>query len=170
MPELEVSRQLSEAVAKVIETRGAAPSISPSWVATEVLLLDGFDPTKRIKRDKRLLYELAHSAARAIARHQLARKFDPKKAKSSDPELFEKLQTRYPVVHGHDEEPRCVFRELLSDIDVAWNVSRLRAEGQAKIDHDDALEAWHAARRARGADANVPTDEADANVPTNADA
>lgn len=149
MPDPDVSRQLSDAVAKVIETRRAAPSISPSWVATEVLLLsDEFDANKRLKRHKPLIYELSHSALRQIARGQLAKKFDPKKAKSSQPELFEGLQLRYPVVHGHDEEPRYILRDLLSDVDVAWNVSRLRAEGQAKLDHADALEAWNASRRA----------------------
>jgi hypothetical protein len=149
MSELDVSRQLSDAVAKVIETRRAAPSISPSWVATEVLLLDEFDPNKRIKRHKRLLYELAHSAARAIARHQLARNFDPKKAKSREPELFEGLQIRYPVAHSRDEEePRYVLRDLMSDADVDWNADRLEAEGKAKLDHAAALRAWNASRRA----------------------
>ena len=82
-----------------------------------------------------------------IARGHLAFRYEPR-SKPSEPELFEGLQLRYPVVHGHDEEPRYVLRDLLSDTDVGWNVSRLRAGGQAKPDHADALEAWNASRRA----------------------
>jgi hypothetical protein len=142
MPKSKEGQQLHDLVAEAIDRRRAAPRLSPTAIAEEVLgKLDAEEkshPTVWIGCNLHL---------RQIARGQLAQRFDPVVEDDDDePELFEGLQWRYPEAPedgaGRNPDPVYVLRDLMSSDDVRWNANRLRAEAKAKLAHALALEAW----------------------------
>lgn len=63
-------------------------------------------------------------------------------------ELFSgMLQMRYPIPRKKDEEPAYKLREMLTEDEVRWNITTLRKSAEARLEHADALEAWHMARK-----------------------
>lgn len=143
-------QQLHDLVAEAIDRRRAAPRLSPTAIAEEVLgKLDAEETSHPT------VWVGCNLHVRQIARGQLAKRFDPI-AEDGDgdegdyqpelPELFEGLQWRYPEApkDGAKRNPDqgYVLRDLMSAADVKWNVNRLRSEAAAKFEHARALEAW----------------------------
>src|SRR5262249_7252636 len=139
--------QLSAAVQRVIDKHLDVPEISPSWIATQVMVEIEFPRTLHA-----LGYIGCHLQVRQLARHKLRRRFDPRAvieaAIEEGEDLFpETLQERYPRRSRVGEEPVYVFRTLLADDDLTYNVERMRRGGRALLKHADALEAWGTNRR-----------------------
>jgi hypothetical protein len=138
--------QLAAIVARIIEIRRTEVRVVPSWIATEAL--KEIDPSGR---SHPLVRTGCHLQLRQIARAQCRKLFEDVESKDdSEPQFtgFKELQWRYPVAHCDDKaEPEYVLLEHMTRRDVEYNVQRLRREGQAKLDHADALEAWDARRR-----------------------
>lgn len=140
--------QLHAAVQKVIDGYHLVGEVSPSWIATQVMAEIKFPQSLHM-----LGYVGCHLEIRQIARGKLRRAHDPyAKVKASiegDDDLFpETLQERYPRQPRPSEEPIYALRDLLTPIDVQFNVARMRRGGQALLKHADALEAWDTERRA----------------------
>lgn len=140
--------QLYAAVQKVIDDYRLVGEVSPSWVATQVMVEIEFPQSLHA-----LGYIGCHLEIRQIARQKLRRAHDPyAKVKASvegEDDLFpETLQERYPRKPVPDEEPLYALRDLLTKSDVEYNVARMRRGGRALLKHADALEAWDAERRA----------------------
>jgi len=129
-------KRLAELVARLIESRRSESRISPGWIATEAM--KDLDP-ERVSPP--LVYIGCHLELRQIARSQLRGRFERDPGESEQHKLWPDLQARYPVLRG-GEEPEYVRLEDLTQTDVGYNVARLRAEGNAKLRHADALEAW----------------------------
>jgi len=137
---------LQELIYRIIELNYTQPRISPSWVATEAMA--ELDPIKQVERGTPLVWLGCHLQLRHIARQKLAKKYVAGGDDSTKDSLFPNLQWRYPTAHSADEDdPEYILRDLMSNEDVAYNVSRLRAEATAKQAHADALEQWGKARR-----------------------
>lgn len=132
---------------QLVDSRQAQSHISPSWIATEALAQ--LDPTSQAPV---LVGIAAHFELRQLARACLRLKFEPEDGVlNAQHDLWPQLQTRYPIVRGQvQDEPQYAMLESLSKADVAYNVARLRKEGQAKIDHADALEDWWQEQRQTG--------------------
>lgn len=141
--------QLAEIVARIIEIRRTQIRVNPSWIATEAL--KEIDPANR---SHPLVRTGCHLQLRQIARAQCRKLFeddDNEDDNDNEPPFigFKELQWRYPAARSKDKpEPEYVLLDRLSHADVEYNVQRLRREGQAKLDHADALEAWGRSRRA----------------------
>ena len=132
--------RLVEIVARIIDVRRSQVRINPSWIATEALR--ELDPSRR---SVELVCLGCHLQLRQIARAQCRKLFedDEEDADIGQRELFTGLQWRYPAAHSKDKnEPEYVLREHMTDVDIGYNVARLRAEAEAKQKHADALEAW----------------------------
>lgn len=139
--DLESVNQLHAVIASVYERHRERDIVSPSWLATEVMVDIAFP-----RELHRLGYLGCHLQVRQIARGFCRTKCDPLDGQE---DLFGgTLQQRYPRAGTNRENPEYIRRELMSDADIGFNVSRLRAEASAKLDHADALEAWGLARRA----------------------
>jgi hypothetical protein len=148
MPKTKEGQQLHDLVAEAIDRRRAAPRLSPTAIAEEVLgKLDAEE------KSHPTVWIGCNLHVRQIARGQLATRFDPL-AETDDgddepelPELFEGLQWRYPEApkDGAKRSPDqgYILRDLMSAADVRWNVNRLLSEAAAKGEHARALEAWH---------------------------
>lgn len=142
------AKTLIEAVEKVISRNNDMRAISPAWVATAVMVEIGF-----AAKVHPVGYVGCHLYARQIARQSLRKKFDPASADSDDddddqPRLFTgTLQTKYPRRREPGEEPTYVHIDDLTDDDIAFIVTRMRATARSLLKHADALEAWHTARR-----------------------
>ena len=137
--------QLAEIVARIIEIRRTQVRVNPSWIATEAL--KEIDPANR---SHPLVRTGCHLQLRQIARAHCRKLFEDDDD-DSEPHFadFKELQWRYPAAHSKDKsEPEYVLLDQLSRIDVEYNVQRLQREGQAKLDHADALKARDRARRA----------------------
>lgn len=119
-------------------------AISPSWVATEGM--NKLDENVDNKSRAPLIYVGCHLQLRQIARALLRNEFEDDKEKSAQHELFPDLQWRYPRQHRAGEEPCYILLEDMTDADVEYNVVRLRDEGNAKLKHATALQAWNADR------------------------
>jgi hypothetical protein len=136
---------LRRVVSQVIEARGEAPRISPTWVATEAMLtLDG-------ERSSPPLVHLGcHLHLRQLAREVLRGKYEPDADTDDDAqhELWPYLQKRYPTAKSTRDDPEYVLLEEMTEADVGYNVARLRAESHAKLRHADSLEAWGRRRHA----------------------
>jgi hypothetical protein len=140
--------ELAQAVQKVIDDNADLGEISPAWVATAVMKAIGFP------RDLHPLgYVGCHLELRQIARQKLRHQFDPTSAAHDEGEdLFpDTLQDRYPRRPDRGQEPVYVVRSLLSRVDVAYNVERMRRAGRALLRHADALEEWGEAHLAEPA-------------------
>jgi len=133
--------KLVELVSRVIELRRTQDRISPTWIATEAMLL--LDPKNTTQRDLPLVYLASHLQLRQLARELCRKSFQGDEDSKKQHELFPELQWRYPSARSKTlEEPEYVRLELLTDTDVDYNVARLRKEGRAKLEHADSLEAW----------------------------
>jgi len=133
-------------IARIIDLRGTEKRISPSWVATEVML--HFDPKKTTEPN---IYIMGHLQARQLARMHLRGRFEGDSNEPADQhELFPELQKRYPaaVSTRDDGEPEYVLLEEMADADYDFNIARLRKEANAKLRHADALEAHKYRRKA----------------------
>lgn len=142
--------RLYAVVQRVIDGCSLVREVSPSWVATEVMSAIRFP---------RQLHELGyigcHLEVRQIARHKLRRMHDPEERireslDQGELQFPDTLQDRYPRRQQPGEEPRYILREWMEETDVTFNVERMRRAGRALLKHADALEAWHAGRRAAG--------------------
>lgn len=133
--------ELAIAVQKVIDAHAATPEISPDWIATETMLAIKFPRALH-----RLGYAGCNLELRQIARGKLRRKFDPTSPADPDADeddLFpETLQDRYPRRRKRGQPPTYVLRDLMSRLDLEFNVKRMRRVGQALLKHADALESW----------------------------
>lgn len=137
------SAELHAIVAKVYDKHRERDVVSPSWLATEVMVEIEFP-----RELHPVGYLGCHLQVRQIARSFCRTKFDPVDAQE---DLFSgSLQHRYPRAGSNREATEYVLLSLMSDEDVSFNVSRLRSEASAKLDHADALEAWAKSRRAAG--------------------
>ena len=139
--DLESVSQLHAVIASVYEKHRDRDTVSPSWLATEVMVDIDFP-----RELHRLGYLGCHLQVRQIARGFCRSKNE---APDGQEDLFSgTLQHRYPRAGSNKDNPEYILLDLMSDRDVAFNVARLRAEAAAKMDHADALEAWGQARRA----------------------
>jgi hypothetical protein len=131
-------RKLAEIIARVIDLRDSSISISPSWVATEAMQV--LDPERTAPM---LVYAGCNLQLRQIARSQLRGRFQSDEDNGDKHDLFPLLQRRYPTSRSvRTDEPEYVLLEYLSDVDIGFNVARLRAEAMAKLAHADALQAY----------------------------
>jgi len=140
---------LTALVARIVDIRCGAVKISPAWIATEAMR--ELDPGRR---SVDLVFGGCHLHLRQLAREQLRKRFETRddELPSDQHEMFPDLQTRYPSARSKDNpEPEYVLLEHMSNVDVEYNVRRLRREGYAKLKHADALEAWDARRGGRSA-------------------
>jgi hypothetical protein len=139
---------LYAAVQKVIDDHVNVGEVSPSWIATQVMLDIDF---------ARELHELGyvgcHLEVRQIARHKLRKQHDPNARvadviRDEQQEMFpETLQDRYPRRQKTGEEPIYALRHLLTHDDVQFNTDRMRRGGRALLKHADALDEWDLSRR-----------------------
>ena len=137
--------QLSKIVARIIDERREQRQINPSWIATEAL--SEIDPDNHSV----VLVRLGcHLQLRQIARQQCRNLFEDGDGENANQPRFSGfsgLQWRYPTARSKRQpEPEYVLRDHMNDGDVAYNVSRLRSEARAKLEHADALEAWGRSR------------------------
>jgi hypothetical protein len=137
-------QKLREVVSRIIEVRRQEQRISPSSIATEAM--NELDPRKTAPS---LVYLGCHLEIRQIARGLLRLNFEGREDPKDQHQLFPDLQWRYPTARSrYDEEHEYILREQMSDIDIAYNVERLRNEGRSKLKHADALEAYGRRRKA----------------------
>lgn len=140
-------RKLAEIIARIIDSRGTAIKISPSWVAHEAML--ELDPDRS---SPLLVYAGCNLELRQIARGQLRGRFQPDDTEGEEHDLFPDLQRRYPTARSASkEDPEYVLLEHLEAVDIGFNVERLRAEGRAKLKHADSLEAYGLSRKSKRA-------------------
>lgn len=144
-------RQLRALVSEVYERRGDEVRVSPAWLATEAM--QQLDPDRTAPA---MVWAAAHLHLRQVAREICRERFEGEAADgdagaAEQHELFPDLQRRYPAAHSTGSEPDYVLLEHLRDEDVAFNVRRLRSEGEAKVRHADALAAWWHSRPAAAA-------------------
>ena len=141
------AKELTAIILKLIDERRTERRISPSWVATEAMVI--IDPDRVSPQLVRLG---CHLELRQIARSVLRTRFaeaDEDEEASKQHEMFPELQWRYPTSRSsHLEEPEYVRLEDMTDDDVSYNVARLRSEAMRKLAHADALEAWGRRRAA----------------------
>jgi hypothetical protein len=101
------------------------------------------DPEKETQRNRPLIYLASHLQLRQIARELCRKSYAGDEESKRQHELFPDLQWRYPSARSKEqEEPEYVRLEHLEEVDVDYNVARLRKEGRAKLKHADSLEAW----------------------------
>jgi hypothetical protein len=143
--------QLVRIVAAIIDKERNETGINPSWIATRAMLvnLDG----ATVQHEHPLVYLGCHLQLRQIARQLCRGLFEPDDdAQRERHPLFPMLQWRYPTQRSSgDEESRYVLLEQLCTADVWFNVKRLRADAESRLEHADALEAWIIGRTGKGA-------------------
>jgi hypothetical protein len=123
---------------QIYDRLDAMVEVSPSWLATEALLT--LDPHKRTPT---MVYLAAHLELRQIGREFCRIHFEPDDDSEAEQHpLFPGIQKRYPRKHELGKEPVYVRAEHMNEADVAFNVTRLKREGEAKIAHATRLEAW----------------------------
>lgn len=131
-------RKLAEIIARIIDSRGSAVSIRPTWVAAEAM--QELDPDRAAPM---LVHAGCNLHLRQIARAKLRQMFQPDDDDGEQHDLFPGLQRRYPTARSvRTDEPEYVLLERLTQVDIGFNVARLRAEARAKLEHADALEAY----------------------------
>lgn len=137
------SVELHGIVAMVYDKHRERDTVSPSWLATEVMVEIAFP------RDLHPVgYLGCHLQVRQIARAFCRRKYEPL---DEQDDLFSgALQHRYPKAGSDRDNPEYILLDSLTERDVDFNVGRLRSEAAAKLAHADALEAWGRSRRAIG--------------------
>lgn len=131
---------LRNVVQSIIESHKDDERLSPAAIAAEAVAKLGLGE----------LQLAANFHLRQIARQACRKTFGEEEDDALDPdqqELFPGLQSRYPAARRDDGEATYVLRDSMSGDDVAWNVQRLRREGNTKLGRADALEGWWQARR-----------------------
>jgi hypothetical protein len=138
--------ELWNVISVIGELSRAKSAVSPGWMATEAM--------QRIDFPRGLHpvgYIGCHLTFRQIAREYLRKKFDPAAiaAAATDDQLIfpETLQERYPLKPKPREEPVYVLLSDLPDVDLFYNVRRMRAVALALQKHADALETYGINRR-----------------------
>jgi hypothetical protein len=134
------TQKLIVIVARVVDMKRSEVRISPSWVATEAMIV--IDPSKV---SPPLAYLGCHLELRQIARQLLRKWFETEETDDEmvQHELFPGLQRRYPISKADSgEEPVYVRLEDMTEADIAYNVARLEREGHAKLAHANALRAF----------------------------
>jgi hypothetical protein len=126
-------------VSHIIETREEQRLISPSWVATETMVVLGATELRKTYPD---VYIGCHLQVRQIARGQLRQRWENPETDDDEHPLFPGLQRRYPVQRPAGEEPEYIKLENLSRPDAIYNIERLRLEARSKLEHADALQSW----------------------------
>jgi hypothetical protein len=139
------AQKLIDIVTRIVDERREETRISPSWVATEAMLV--IDPRRTAPP---LVHLGCHLELRQLARSILREWFEGEQEDhdSAQHELFPNLQRRYPVQRTRGDEPEYVRLEDMSIADLRFNVGRLRREAHAKLAHADALEAFGRSRAA----------------------
>lgn len=133
-----------ELILRLYEARRSHVRVSPSWLATECM--QSLDPDRA---SHPIEYAMAHLQFRQLARSICSGRWERTDASeiAEQHDLFPDLQTRYPAAgRSADQEPEYVLLEHMSVEDIAFNVSRLRSEANAKLKHADSLEAWGKSR------------------------
>lgn len=135
-----VYERISVAVTKIIDAMDGDEKVTPSKVASQVLATFTTDDTG----DE--LKWLGLEQLKQFARKALSGRFDPKASGGDDeepslPGVFTRLQPRYPVPRQGGDEPEYKLRHLLTPLERAWNVRRLRSASVSFAKHADALEA-----------------------------
>lgn len=143
--------ELATTVERIIDLYGTVKDVSPAWVATQAMELIEFPRSLH-----RLGYAGCHLELRQMARGKLRKRFDPTAIADDDDaqldlDLPETLQERYPKARVRGEEPCYRKLDALTDEDVRYNVTRMRAAAGALERHADRLQAWHAGRPTAGA-------------------
>lgn len=135
--------QLAVYVSKVIHERRAEIRISPSWVATEVMIK--IDPKKRAPH---LVYIGCHLELRQIARQILPKKFGKLGAspKGEQGEMYPDVPHRFPVARKPGDEPVYILRGHESIEDVCHFIIRGRSEIRSKSKTLDATMAYARAK------------------------
>lgn len=129
------SRKLWDAVSVIVDKHRHQRRISPAWIATEAM--NELDPERLAPH---LIYLGCHLQLRQIARGLCRTRYEGDAKPADQHELFHGLQWRYPsAASASSEEAVYVRLEYLTKADIAYNVERLRREGEAKIEHADAL-------------------------------
>ena len=129
-----------EILIRLINKQRTKKEISPASLALDALR--ELDVELIVEKGNKPIWRLANLQLRQLARGLL--KFDVvAKKRLFDDAMFPGLQWRYPAAYSDEEsEPRYVLRDQMSRADAAWNIQRLRAEGEAKIEHGDTLFEW----------------------------
>lgn len=152
--------KLYQVVARAYAERETEVDIRPFQLADRAMNLINFSPPIHP-----LGYLAAHLESRQIARSYCDKKhgvdddddlpepLEPSELSKGPVQyrfLFPMLQRRYPTARSQALEPdQREYRQLpfLTDEDIAFNVQRLRKEGNAKLAHADALEAYGRSRK-----------------------
>jgi hypothetical protein len=133
-----MDNSINNILESIIRNSQTQDTISPSSVADTAYA--ELDPTKIAPFRVALLARLA---LRQMARHILAKRFQPDDMQDMLPNVdWPQLQRRYPLKPSKDQEPTYIKLELLSEEDMHYNVARLRLEAVAKQEHADQLEQW----------------------------
>jgi hypothetical protein len=142
-----LSSQLDSLISEVLEPLSHVDIIDVKRVADEVdRKIDPAQVSPALKS------YCSTMQIRARVRQSLARRYDPtakaeQYIKGERDDLFEGLlQDRYPVKRKGDKG--YALRDIMNELDVAFNTSRMRKAGDSLVQHADALEAWHKSRNA----------------------
>jgi hypothetical protein len=138
------AEELRSIVVMIIEDHSEVIRMSPDWIATQAMQDMKFE---RVTHP--LVYSGCHAQLQQIAREKLRRRFDLTADDApTQTEMFsDVIQLRYPKHHAPGENPEYVYRDYMTDDDIAFNVARMRAVGRALLKHADALELWGRERR-----------------------
>lgn len=134
----DIVQEARQVIARM-QTSNAA-YISPTAVAISVHAAFGSET-----EDPHMTY-LAIEQCKQIARRELAGKFsfegDDNIAHQGD--MFSGvLQDYYPLPRKRGDEPQYKLRSLLTSSEREWNINQLRKSARARLEHADALEAFH---------------------------
>jgi hypothetical protein len=136
-------RELHQLLLQIYDRRQDEIRVSPNWLATAAM--EEMDPDRS---SPTIVYTAAHLELRQLARSILRKAADPIDEASDQHEMFPLLQKRYPAARSTTtEEPEYVKLEALTELDVAFNLGRMRASASRLLAHCDALEAWWTSRQ-----------------------
>lgn len=143
-----MSEELRRVAKEVFEELNREDEISPSSVASACMVRIAFAPK---------LHELGYIGCfenfMQIAREFCRHSFDPlERAKlyvagQLDMPFLDELQDRYPRAKRNEAGQRVyVYRDLLTEEDEVFNLSRMRKAAVSLLKHCDAFEYWCRAR------------------------
>jgi|688.fasta_scaffold167928_4 hypothetical protein len=121
---------------------------SPTAIAVDVHSIYGDDD-----EDDHIKYaSIEHF--KHMARKRLARRYDyaSQEALESQDDMFSgELQQRYPIPRKLGEEPQYKLRHLLTDVERAFNLEKMRRTASSLLAHADAFEAeWRSQKFSMG--------------------
>lgn len=129
------ARDLSGEIGRAIDELSGEDVIDPTRIAS--IVLGRIDP-QRLSPE--LVFLGCHLQCRQLAREGLRRRYSIGN-RAPEPDLFD-LQDRYPCAQSDGGDQGYIRRELMSKIDVASNVDRMKASASSTLAHVDALIAW----------------------------